>query len=325
MVKVLFTTSKRIHPKFGDLHVGRYTIEPLPGSFTLSHNVSATNRYLLRFQDTVGDQGANPFEEARLFLSYFALLLGTRFHVESEMVDSVQSPSTTRRDYYPEFYDLIDELPEFDALIGRLLSLDTDLARQYLRACEVYQTAVRLIEENTTFSFFLLTVSIECLSTKVITGKRRREAKGNDEEVPKGACDKFIEFILTYLPSTDDFLTEKEWKEILKEIYYNHRSGFTHGGKSTPDAVVLADALNRKYIANIVDDKEIKTPGLKWFASVVRRCLIGYLHKIQPREESRQVNHFKESSLEFGRVKLKSKGAVQRGPIVISEENFDLD
>jgi hypothetical protein len=323
--KILFTTSKRIHPKFGELHIGKYTIEPMPGSSSPSKDVAATDRYLLHFDFTMdGDEGAQPFEEARLLLSYLALLLGTRFHIESEMLGPVQLPPTTRREHYPDFYGVVEELPDFGVLTERLSSLDADLARQYLRACEAYQTAVRLIEENSTLSFFLLTVSIECLSTKVITGTAKRESKGEMVEVPKGTCDKFVEFILTYLPSREDFSTEQEWREILKEVYYNHRSGFTHGGKKTPDAAILADMLNRKYVTNIVDGKEIKTPGLKWFESVVRRCLTGFLYHTEPKAQSEQANHFRELSLEYGRVILRAKKSLQKGLVVISEETFDL-
>lgn len=324
--KVLFTTSKRIHPKFGELHIGKYIIEPMPGSFVPSNDTTATNRYLLRFEVAADeDQDIQPFEEAQLFLSYLALLLGTRFHIEAEMMGSVQSPPTTRREYYPEFYELIKELPDFDILTEKLSSLDADLVRQYLRACEVYQTAVRLIEENATFSFFLLTVSIECLSTKVVTGTVKRDCRGETKEVPKGSCDKFVEFILTYLPNKEDFSTEDDWIEILREVYYNHRSGFTHGGKRIPEAATLADRLNRKYITNIIGGKEIKTPGLKWFETVVRSCLISFLYRAEVKEESKRINHFRKLSLEYGSVKLKLKQNLQRGPVMISSENFDLD
>lgn len=119
--------------------------------------------------------------------------------------------------------------------------------------------------------------------------------------------------------------TKEEWEEILKEIYYNHRSGFTHGGKSTPYAVILADRLNRKYITNNIEGKEIKTPGLRWFETVVRRCLIGFLDSSQLVGENQQSDYFKELSYEYGRVELRTNRAIQRGLVVVSDENFDLD
>ena len=326
IIKVLFSTSKRIHPKFSKIKIGKYTVEPIPGSCVLIENIPTTDKYLLSFEDIVdNEKGANPLKEARLFLSYLGLLLGTKIRVISEMIDSLQSPFSTRQDYYPQLYGIIDEMPDFDTLIAKLKSLDVDIAKQYLRACDVYQTAVSIIEENATLSFFLLTVSIECLSTKVIAGNIKKNIDGKQEEKPKGTCDKFVEFIITYLPTQDDFSTREEWENILKEIYYNHRSGFTHGGKSTPDAVLLADRLNRIYINNIIDGKRIKTPGLRWFETIVRRCLIGFLSSHKEIDHSQHLDHFKELSYEFGKVALITKKNIQKGLIVISDENFDLD
>ncbi|MDD5045197.1 MAG: hypothetical protein PHH69_07310 [Candidatus Omnitrophica bacterium] len=109
----------------------------------------------------------------------------------------------------------------------------------------------------------------------------------------------------------------------MKEIYYNHRSGFTHGGKKIPEAVDLADRLNRKYVKNNIDGKEVRTPSLKWFECIVQSCLMNFLIKVQ-KENNNQVDYFKEISLELGKVNLKLKRDVKKGQIVIVDD-VDLD
>jgi hypothetical protein len=89
-IKVLFETSKRIHPKYGNVNIGKYTIEPIAS--TSYDPAKATNKYLLRFEDVMreGDPGSQPIEEARLFLSWLAVLLGTQLEIESCMVSSAE-------------------------------------------------------------------------------------------------------------------------------------------------------------------------------------------------------------------------------------------
>ncbi|HLB49522.1 MAG TPA: hypothetical protein VJL59_21120 [Anaerolineales bacterium] len=305
-VKVLFRASKRIHPKFGNVVFGKYTIEPLPTEDSFS--TSATNKYLLRFDDEIRaeERRSNPEKEARLILSYLSLALGTKLDFDSLMINSVNTPlgaTHTNRNG-----ELLEELPPLDILYNKLQGADIDAARQFLRACEVYRTAVNALGQNNTLSYFLLTVAIECLSNVLGQGD--------------GKCDKFIDFILKHLPDRSE-LSEEDWRELLKEVYYHHRSGFTHGGKELPEASDLADRLNRIYVRNFIDGKEIRTPGLKWFASVVRQALLGYLMTIA-NDPDRAIDVVKDLSLEHGAVQLKAKRDIQAFSIV-TEQDFELD
>lgn len=308
-IKILFKTSKRIHPKFQKISLGKYIIEPLP--IHESGNITATNRYLLRFEDEIrtGESGSQPQAEAQLFLSYLSLILGSRLEIDSMMINSVNIPNRDQYTAYKEYERTLENLPELDLLLNKLRIKGTDVARQFLRACEVYRAAVTLIGQNNTFSFFLFTIVVECLSNKFGEGA--------------GSCEKFIDFILKYLPDKTSLPSEEDWKELLKEVYYRHRSGFTHGGKEIPEAVDLADSLDRVYVRNVVDGKEVRTPGLKWFESVVKNSIIGFLMSSEG-DSDKNIDHFKEISLDYGKVMLKAKRDLKAHTIVTSKDvNLD--
>jgi hypothetical protein len=307
-VKVLFHTSRRIHPKYGVLSIGKYSVEPLPTAETGAQ--PASNRYILRFNDEIreGESGSQPQAEATLFLSYLSLIIDSRLHIESLMVNSV-NVLVGQASIYRDYQAIIEELPDIDSLIARFKNKNPEVARQFLRACEVYRSALNLMGENNTLSFFLLTIAVECLSNKV--------GRGN------GSCNRFIDFILDYLPDKSALLSEQDWRELLQQIYRRHRSGFTHGGKEIPEAVNLADRLNRVYVRNMVDGKEVRTPGLKWFESVVRGALVGFRNSAEYDSEQ-QTDHFKELSLEYGRVMVKARHNLQ-AHTVVTEKDVDLD
>jgi len=305
-VKVLFTTSKDIYPKYGVLKIGKYRIEPIPCN--LSDSSKSKVRWLLKFQDEIqkGKRRSNPIGEAKLFLSSFALLTQSKLEIDSSMIENIKTGrfSSAIPDTYKEYRRDIKTLPDFELYLNNLNSLDPKIARQFLRACEVYRTAINLIGLNNTLSFFLLCVSIECVSNKVSNMGGNR--------------DKFINFILTYLPTKADFETDADWENVLKEIYYNYRSGFTHGGKPIPEASSLADSCNLNYVKNIIDGKEVKSPGLKWFEHAVHDSLIGFLSKAKQKEKDNQSDLLKEISLESGIVELEIKKDIK--PEKFSEE-----
>jgi hypothetical protein len=165
------------------------------------------------------------------------------------------------------------------------------------------------VGENNTLAYFLLTTAIECLSN--------RYGKG------KGYCARFIDFILCYYPDSKQLGDEIDLKVLLKEIYYRHRSGFTHGGKAIPDAALLADRLSRVYVCNVVDGKEIRTPGLNWFEKVVRSSIVAFM-LAQPSRITEEKDQFKNISLETGKVMLKAARNLSAHQIV-SGSDFRLD
>jgi hypothetical protein len=308
--KALFVTSRRLHPKFSYLSFGKYVIEPIPSADT--GNSSSTNQYLLRFPDQMGENEMRsvPTREAEKILSLLSLWLGTQLEVESFMVDSVNVGTLSQDDAASGLTGILEDPLDLELLINKFNSLELDLARQFLRAADVYRTAVNLIGQNNTLSYFLLAVTIECLSNKT-------RAKTD-----LGTCDSFINFILTYLSDKSQIESEEMWKELLKEVYYRHRSGFTHGGKEIPQATELADQLNRVYVKNFIDGKEVKTPSLKWFEKVVRNTLLDFLisHEISAENKDR----IKEISLEHGVINLQAKREIVAGSIV-TEKDLNID
>lgn len=311
-VEVLFNISRSIDSRFGTLRIGKYAIESIPRS--PGDMMRSNIPYMLRFQDSIrkGERSSNPLKEAELFLSFLSLLTRSKLEIYSSMMNSIPAEMPELKPYDPyREYDLpLKSLPDFNLYLGRLGSLDCETARQFLRSCDVYKTALNLIGENNTLSFFLLCIAIECISNKI-----------SEKE---GTCEKFIDFIVTYLPNKRDFDTVEDWREILKEIYYRHRSGFTHGGKQIPEASLLADKLNRKYVRNQIDGKVVRTPGLKWFETVVRNSLMGFLEKTELIQEDDQTDYFKEISLEYGKMRLRFKRTMDAGRFVTSEDvNLD--
>ena len=310
-VKILFTSSKDIHPKFGIITIGKYAIEPLPTN--LSDLAESKIKFLLRFEDNVkpDDNWSNPIAEAQMFLSFFSLLIGSKLNIDSTMINDLKNEDPNLyTDAYKEYKTRIDSITDFSLLHKKFESMDSDIAKQLLRACETYRTAVNLIETNTTLSFFLFCITIECLSNKV--------------SLKSGTYERFADFILSYLPDKSDLDSDENWRIMLKEIYYNHRSGFTHGGKSIPDAVKMADKHDRIYVKNVIDSKEVLTPGLKWFERIVRNCLIGYLLNIELKKDNDYIDHFKNISLESNTVYLKIKKQMMAGSVV-TEKDVELD
>jgi hypothetical protein len=262
-VKVLFNTSKRLVPNIDSVSFGKYIIEPIPSSDT--GNTSATNQYLLRFKDkfTKENIGSQPDKEAENVLNLFSLWIGTKVEINSSMINSANLGRMSRKGATSNIEGILEIPPDFESLFQQLISLDNDIAIQFLRSASAYRTAVNLMGENNTLSFFLLTVSVECLSNRIIKNK--------------GKTASFIDFIHMYTPVESRIGNEELWKELLKIIYSKVRSGFTHDGVEIPFVSDVADQLNEPYFENNIDGKMVKIPSLKWFEKVVRSCLLEFL------------------------------------------------
>ena len=263
--------SKRFPGGTAVVDVGRYQIRPVP-------TTSADGEVVLSFVDSYEAPeggGSHPEEEATIVARCLSLSLDARVRKAGIRVNHIDIPDSPHRDRdgYPQFYGTCDPAGLADHL-RVLASLPDDLARQFSRAASTYSFALEFIPADPTFAFFLLVVAVECLSSQ-------------DAVIPyaelhpdKAKCERFCRFIAQMLADSSKGPDERDgelFTHLLKTVYYSHRSGFVHGGREVSVAVLLADKAGSSYLKHLVDGKETKTPGLAWFARVVRGSLLGYL------------------------------------------------
>jgi hypothetical protein len=304
-----FKSSRRLAPKLGKVEFGKYKIVPIPTSNEIPKS-AATDEYLLVFTDTSrpGDGGVSqPDIEAQLFLSFLSLVLRARLELVAIMHNQVNARYAESGSLHRTFEGTIEGIRDPEVIVGKLNGLSPKIGEQFLRACEVYREALNISLRNATVSFFLLTVAVECLANKV--------SKKN------GSCERFVDFISNNIPDEFEPKDKTLRVQLLKEIYYRHRSGFTHGGKQLPEAVAMADNLQRVYVRNVIDGKEVLTPGLLWFESVVRESLLRFL---QTASESKINDLVKDLSLEHGTVMLKAaKDIKAHTPVFVEDIHLD--
>ena len=307
-LKILFNMTRDIDWKIGDIKIGKYIIETLPSNPDSTY--FGKYKYILKFKDTMDDRdtASNPIGEASLFLSFVALMMRSGLEIDSVMMGNYKT-SMPYSGLYKEYSSQIESLPDYCAYFERFNRLDYETAILFLRSCEVYKAALNLIGSNNTLSYFLLCISVECLSNKVCKSE--------------GIKAKFIDFIIEYLPDKSEFDSDK-WKHILGEVYSRHRSKFTHAGESIPEAVYMADSLNRSYVKNYINGKEVKTAGLKWFEKIVRASLLGFLDKAPQEDRIKQGDLLKKISLLDGQVTLKTTKKIAPGGVA-RECDVELD
>jgi hypothetical protein len=308
-VKLRFSSAKRLPASLGMLTFEKYTIEPIPEPF--AGPPTSTSAYLLRFEDRFreGERGTNPIKEAALLLSLLSLVWDSDVIPQGMMIDSLLVPSETEPGAPQQPPALVSADPDLAPHLHSLSHLETSLARQFLRSCDVFSIALHSAALSPTLSFFLLCVAVECLSNKVSAGKGPRA--------------RFMDFLKDYGASSASSLPLEEFVHLLGEAYDRHRSAFTHGGMEIPRAAVVADRLGRPYVKNYVDGKEVRTPGLSWFQHLVRTALLEFLRRC-PKVDGPGYDHVKDFSLEAGVISFKAKRTLQAGSVVTLDD-IDLD
>ena len=305
--------SKRFPPGTATIGLGRYEVRPIPTSTIDSEAV-------LSFKDTyeapVGG-GSHPEEEATIVARCLSLCLDARLRKAGIRVNHIDIPDPPHRERqgYPQFYGICDPsaLERHLTVFG---SLPDDLVRQFSRAASTYSFALEFIPADPTFAFFLLVVAVECLSSQ-------------DAVIPyaelhpdKAKCERFCAFVKRMLPDTvkgPDESDEELFTHLLKTVYYSHRSAFVHGGREVSIASVLADKAGSSYLNHLMDGEETKTPGLAWFAKVVRGSLLGYLESVPP--DALNIDEHRLSRLAFEKAGLQLK--FKRGMTTGQVATFD--
>jgi hypothetical protein len=263
--------------------------------------------------------GSHPEEEAEIVCRLLSLFLDARIKRAGVRINNIDIPifEGQERLLYSQFFGMLNP-GKLNDYFARFASLDDDLARQYIRAARTYSFALEFIPSDPTFAFFLLVVAAECMSSqdKVISFKELSSE-------PK-KCERFCRFITTFLLEEfkgNDERSESLLTELLKTTYYEHRSGFTHGGKEVSSAALKADEIGSSYFKHATEGKEIKTPGLGWFAKVIRGALLGYILSIPSHnKEHKDDQLIPRLALEKAFLKIKVKKDLQAGQVVTFDD-----
>lgn len=200
----------------------------------------------------------------------------------------------------------------------RVMSVDVSVGRQLFRAFKVYAFALDFIESDITFAFLLLSVAVECLSSQ------DRVIPHDELHRDKHKCDRFCRFLTSFFPEqfkSEDEQNRTHLEALLKTVYYRHRSGFVHGGKEVSFASVLADRAQSPYFVHFIDGKEIKTPGVRWFARLVRGAILGYVVALGESQEVRPRNSLiHRLAIEGASIYMKAKRPIEAGQIVTLDD-----
>lgn len=307
---------KKELPGMEDIHFGKYTIRSVPSGTKLFAEAT------LEFKNTYGHEpgdGSDPVKEVAIACDLLSLVFATEvvpIEVRMSSGSLIQNPQIKKA--YNDFYGMIGDVSFTDTAFTTVLKMPEDLARQFSRASRAYAHGIGYITKDVTFSFLLFTVAIECLSSQQLVIPA--EELHPDEK----KCERFCTFIMRYFPENlkgDDEKNEELFKELLKTVYYVHRSAFIHGGREVSHASVIADCQNSSYCRHQTSGKEEKTPGLKWFANVVRGALLGYLENWHNRVDAQLDGELlSKIAFEGAKLKLKAKRSVQAGEPVSNED-----
>jgi hypothetical protein len=306
-IEVLFSASKTINPSVGVVKMGKYVITTIP---TIKESIADTKEtWMLKFKDVWKDEQmhSNPVREAEYILSFLSVLCESKMEYLAIKSNGVQSE--IRQQYSTYLAGKIEAFPLIEEALQKMNSMDTDILRQFLRSCSSYRTALTLIDDNPSLSFFLLATAVEAISGKIIK---------------KNLKENFSEFILRYLPTSfKDEVGNIVLLESLIDEAYKMRCAFTHGGANISNASLSADQTNRIYIKHFVNEKETFSPSLRWFERVVRAVLISYLAEQDNTEknEARLSDLAKEENVLYLRV---ARDGLLPGRLVTTND-LDLD
>jgi len=313
LAQMRFRISKCFHPTTNEVLVGQYKIVIIPSS---SPGVSeALLQFESRYVHPIGES-SNPEEEAVIVCEVLSALLNARMALLGFRIDVENYLALDRLVRYPNLEGPV-ETANLDADFNRILSLDDGLARQYIRASHAYSFALNFIPADPTFAFLLLVVAVECLASQksIIPYK--------DLDADKMKCKRFCKFLETYLPIEkmgEDEEGKKLVRELLKTVYYVHRSAFVHGGKEISAASLQADRVGKMYFKHATDGKEVKTPGLSWFADIVNSSLLGFLRSDSRPRVAADSDRISRIAMERGMLKLKAKRAIKKGEAITFDD-----
>ncbi len=277
---------------------GNYEISPV--SYFSSTEIEA----LLSFSHNSNNNGdiAHPEEEVDIICKLLSVFLNARIRKLSTAADENNIPVFDGRErlQYPQFFGYLDP-EEADDLINRTLTLDEDLARQFIRACRCYSYALEQLPSDPAFALFMLVTAANCMSS------RDEVVPSADTDPEENHAERLSRFIRDYLSDVlkeKGVMNEELLVELLENAFYYHRSAFVHDGKAIASASSDADRTGVEFSITVVNGKEVKMPGLAWLSGVVRGALVGYLKAlVPPSEDSMNQQLFSNIALEKAKLK----------------------
>lgn len=287
--------------------IGRYQVRPIPS--TATGQSEAVLEFDNNFEAPEGG-GSHPEEESNIVSNFLAVILEAKVKRGGLRINAIEIPTQSAT---------VDELvrgsldwSNADSDVRCLLTFDDDIARQLTRAARAYAAALDNIPSDPTFAFFLLVVAVECLSSQAAV------IPPSELPIDSKKCERFCLFIDRYLLDThrgEDERNTDLLRELLKEVYYAHRSSFVHGGKEVTSASLMADHASSSYFKHATSGKEVKTPGLRWFARVVRGALLGFIRSA-PTDAAPDDQRFARLAFEKAVLKIQAARDLQAGHAV---------
>jgi hypothetical protein len=83
----------------------------------------------------------------------------------------------------------------------------------------------------------------------------------------------------------------------------------------------MADKAKSSYFKHATEDKEVKTPGIGWFAKIIRGTLLGYLISLPlPSDDRIDEELFSRLAFEKTGLRIKIKKDMKKGQIVTFDD-----
>ena len=304
-IEILFNSSKTLDPNYSQIEFGKYKIKTVP---TLKESLTDTQEsFILQFYDDWKEKQmySNPIKEGDFVLSLLSLLFDAKIDYIASKSNNVQGSIKKSSSFQLE--GNLETRFNIEDTFKKVNSMNIDLLRQYIRSCTAYRTALSLIDNNPTLSFFLLVIAIQAIAGKVIRKKHR---------------ENFSEFIISFLPKTlKDEIGDEKLLLLLIDEAYNMRCAFTQGGTSISLGTLSADNTNRNYLKHYIDGKETYSPSLRWFVKVVHAVLTNFLEQQKKVDSEEKLS---DLAREEAVIYLKSAKTVKSGRIAFAGD-FDLD
>jgi len=255
-VAIKFRLGEQLKQGFAGLTFGKYNFSPLPSEFTGNYK----SEMLLNFEDdwVEGQHGSNPEKEGEIVLSWLSMILRQKLKVSSSRLNNVQIQMDNKEIIV--FESPIDFPDNLSEIYIKFKSLPLDKLERYVRACECYQEALLLSTANSTISFFLLVVCIECLSSKDddFYSYLMKEISSKKDVSKKDVSKKDVS---KKDVSKKDVSKKDVSKKDIKDIYDKFKEEY--GASETPHSKLLP-AGKSAYGRSGASDDDTKLTSLSW-------------------------------------------------------------